>query len=128
MRRAAHRLAVGDPDVHIAVDSSDELGALARSFRRVAAMYEDRACVTQRIAAGDMDVSVEVASERDVLGKSLQLCVSNVKSLVQTRPCLILAAKQGDLLSRVDPSQFNGRVRGIDEIGELDAGGFLLDD
>ncbi len=123
LRRAAHRLAVGDPDVHIAVDSRDELGALARSFRRVAAMYEDRACVTQRIAAGDMDVSVEVASERDVLGKSLQLCVSNVKSLVQDATMLILAAKQGDLLSRGDPSQFNGAyaelMRSVNEMLEV---------
>ena len=73
LRRAAGRLAVGDPDVQIAVHSRDELGALADSFRRVAAMYEDRANVTQRIAAGDMDASVQVACSRDVLGKSLQL-------------------------------------------------------
>src|SRR5208337_2573279 len=50
LRRAAERLAVGDPHVHIAVHSRDELGILADSFRRVAAMYEDRASVTQRIA------------------------------------------------------------------------------
>ena len=69
LRRAAQRLAVGDPDVQIAVDSRDELGALAKSFRRVAAMYEDRASITQRIAAGDMDVSVEVASRARCAGQ-----------------------------------------------------------
>src|SRR5271165_3623403 len=61
LRRAAERLAVGDPNVQIAVHSRDELGALAESFRRVAALYEDRANVTQRIAAGDMDATVQVA-------------------------------------------------------------------
>ena len=115
LRRAAHRLAVGDPDVHIAVDSSDELGALARSFRRVAAMYEDRACVTQRIAAGDMDVSVEVASERDVLGKSLQLCVSNVKSLVQDAAMLEEAARTGKLDVRADAGRYLGSFRAVIE-------------
>jgi methyl-accepting chemotaxis protein len=115
LRRAAQRLAVGDPDVHIAVDSRDELGALARSFRRVAAMYEDRASVTQRIAAGDMDVSVEVASERDVLGKSLQLCVSNVKSLVQDSTILAEAARNGKLDVRAEAGRYLGSFRAVIE-------------
>jgi methyl-accepting chemotaxis protein len=115
LRRAAQRLAVGDPDVHIAVDSHDELGALAKSFRRVAAMYVDRASVTQRIAAGDMDVSVEVASERDVLGKSLQLCVSNVRLLVQDSTMLAEAARNGNLDARAEAGQYLGSFRAVIE-------------
>jgi methyl-accepting chemotaxis protein len=115
LRRAAQRLAVGDPDVHIAVDSRDELGALAKSFRRVAGMYEDRASVTQRIAAGDMDVNVQVASERDVLGKALQVCVSNVKSLVQDSTMLAQAARSGQLEVRAEAGQYRGSFRAVIE-------------
>jgi len=115
LRRAAQRLAVGDPDVHIAVDSRDELGALAKSFRRVAAMYEDRASITQRIATGDMDVSVEVASERDVMGKSLQLCASNFKSLVQDSTLLAEAARNGKLDVRAEAGRYVGGFRAVIE-------------
>jgi methyl-accepting chemotaxis protein len=115
LRRAAQRLAVGDPDVHIAVDSRDELGALAKSFRRVAAMYEERASVTQRVATGDMDVSVQVASERDVLGKSLQLCVNNVKSLVQDSTMLAEAAGSGNLDVRAQAGRYQGSFRAVIE-------------
>ena len=115
LRRAAQRLAVGDPDVHIAVDSRDELGALAKSLRRVAALYEDRASVTQRIAAGDVDVDVQVASERDVLGKSLQACVSNVKSLVQDSTMLAQAARNGKLDARAEAGRYLGSFRAVIE-------------
>ena len=115
LRRAAERLAVGDPDVRIAVQSRDELGALADSFRRVAAMYEDRANVTQRIAAGDMDASVQVACSRDVLGKSLQLCASNVKSLVQDSTMLAEAAANGKLDVRAEAGRYAGGFRSVIE-------------
>ncbi len=115
LRRAARRLALGDPDVRIAVHSRDEMGALAESFRRVAALYEDRANITQRIAAGDMDASVEVACERDVLGKSLQLCVSNVKALVQDSTMLAQAARNGNLEIRAEAGRYLGGFRSVIE-------------
>jgi len=115
LRRAAERLAVGDPDVQIEFHSRDELGILADSFRRVAAMYEDRATVTQRIAAGDMDASVQVACERDVLGKSLQLCASNVKSLVQDSTMLAEAARVGKLDVRAEAGRYSGGFRSVIE-------------
>ena len=115
LRRAAQRLAVGDPDVHIAVESRDELGALAKSFRRVAAMYEERASITKRIAAGDMMVSVQVASERDVLGKSLQLCVNNVRSLVQDSTMLAEAARSGKLDVRAEAGRYLGGFQDVIE-------------
>jgi len=115
LRRAAERLAVGDPNVQIAVHSRDELGALAESFRRVAALYEDRANVTQRIAAGDMDATVQVACSRDVLGKSLQLCASNVKALVQDSTMLAEAAANGKLDVRAEAGRYAGGFRSVIE-------------
>ncbi len=115
LRIAAERLAVGDPEVPITVRSGDELGALADSFRKVAAMYEDRASVTQRIAAGDMDVSIEVACPHDVMGKSLQLCAANVQALVQDSTKLAEAAVAGKLDVRADASRYAGGFREVIE-------------
>lgn len=80
LRRAAEQLAVGNPEVQIGVRSRDELGALADSFRKVAAMYEDRAGITRGIAAGDMNVSLQVECPQDVMGTSLQLCAADVQA------------------------------------------------
>ncbi len=115
LRRAAERLAVGDPEVEITVRSRDELGALADSFRRVAAMYEDRASITQRIAAGDMGVSLQVACPRDVMGKSLQLCAANVQALVQDSAKLAEAAVAGKLDARADAGRYSGGFREVIE-------------
>ncbi len=115
LRRAAEQLAVGDPEVTIAVRSRDELGALADSLRRVAAMYEDRASITQRIAAGDMKVSLQVASQRDVMGKSLQLCAANVQALVQDSTKLAEAAVAGKLDVRADAGHYAGGFREVIE-------------
>jgi methyl-accepting chemotaxis protein len=115
LRVAAERLAVGDPEVPITVRSGDELGALADSFRKVAAMYEDRAGITQRIAAGDMDVSIEVACPHDVMGKSLQLCAANVQALVQDSTKLAEAAVAGKLDIRADASRYTGGFREVIE-------------
>ncbi len=115
LRLAAERLAVGDPEVQITVRSHDELGALADSFRRVAAMYEDRARITQRIAAGDMNVALQVACERDVMGKSLQLCASNVQALMQDSTQLAAAALAGKLDVRADAGRYTGGFREVIE-------------
>jgi len=115
LRRAAERLAVGDPEVQIAVHSRDELGVLADSFRRVAALYEDRAGVTERIAAGDMDANVQIASQRDVLGKSLQLCATNIRSLVRDSTMLAEAARNGNLDVRAEAGRYSGDFRSVIE-------------
>ncbi len=115
LRLAAERLALGDPEVQITVRSHDELGALAESFRRVAAMYEDRAGITQRIAAGDMGVSIEAACPRDVMGNSLQLCAANVQALVQDSTKLAEAAVAGKLDVRADASRYSGGFREVIE-------------
>ncbi len=113
LRGAAEKLAVGDPTVRVHVDSRDELGVLADSFRQVAALYEDRAAVAQRIAAGDMTVSLQVASDRDVLGKGLQLCAANLRALVQDSTMLAEAAVQGKLDVRADTGRYSGEFRAV---------------
>jgi len=111
LRRAAERLAVGDPNVRVEVRSHDELGSLADCFRRVAALYEDRAAITQRIAVGDTNVSIQIASERDVLGKSLQLCAGNIRALVHDSTSLAEAAAAGKLDVRADAGRYPGEFR-----------------
>ena len=71
MVEVAEKLALGDVNVDIQVDSQDEIGNLAASFRRMIENIRGQALVAEQIAAGDLTVEVPIRSEEDILGKKL---------------------------------------------------------
>jgi methyl-accepting chemotaxis protein len=68
---AADMLALGDVNATVAIDTKDEIGSLAQSFRKMIANIREQALVVERIAAGDLTVEVNIRSEHDLLGKKL---------------------------------------------------------
>ena len=82
MLAAADGIASGDVEQSIEDTSRDELGATAAAFRRMVEYLRRLAGATERIAGGDLTTEVEVASERDVLGRSVSTMVSNLRDLV----------------------------------------------
>ena len=115
MQAAAEKLALGDVDVQIALDTKDELGELARSFRVMTEVIRDRASLAQKIAAGDVAVEVRPKSERDVLGKSFVEVVATLRKLVSETDTLAQAAVAGKLTARGAADQFQGGFRKIVE-------------
>jgi methyl-accepting chemotaxis protein len=115
MQAAAEKLALGDVNVEVALDTQDELGALARSFRVMTEVIRDRASLAQRIAAGDVTVDVRPKSEQDVLGKSFVGVVEALRRLVAEAQMLAEAAVAGKLATRGNPDQFQGGYRKIVE-------------
>ena len=115
MQAAAEKLAVGDVNVTIELDSKDELGALAKSFRAMAEVIKDRAALAQKIAAGDVTVEVKAASEQDLLGRSFIQAVDSVRRLVAEAEMLSQAAVAGKLATRGNAGQFQGGYRKIVE-------------
>ena len=115
MQGAAEKLALGDVNVSIALDTGDELGALARSFRAMTAVIQDRAALAQKIAAGDVSVEVRPKSEQDVLGKSFVGVVEALRKLVAEAQMLAEAAVAGKLGTRGNAEQFQGGYRKIVE-------------
>jgi methyl-accepting chemotaxis protein len=69
--RAAERIALGDADVEISVNSRDELGVLGDAFTGMAGEMRKQADVISRIATGDYTVSLPVRSEKDLMNKAL---------------------------------------------------------
>ena len=51
MQFAAEKLASGDVNVNVELDTKDELGALASAFRIMTDVIKDRAALAQKIAA-----------------------------------------------------------------------------
>jgi methyl-accepting chemotaxis protein len=115
MQAAAEKLALGDVNVNIELDSKDELGALAQSFRAMAVVIRERAALAQKIAAGDMTVEVKAKSEQDLLGKSFIQVVESLRTLVAETETLAQAAVAGKLATRGNAGQFQGGFRKIVE-------------
>jgi methyl-accepting chemotaxis protein len=83
MQAAAEKLALGDVDVSIELDSKDELGALAQSFRVMAGVIKERATLAQKIAVGDLSLEVRARSEQDLLGKSFIQLVESMNEITR---------------------------------------------
>jgi len=72
MVEAADKLALGDVDVNVKVDTKDEVGKLAESFNRMIENIREQAFVVEKMASGDMTVQVKVKSDKDLLGTKLR--------------------------------------------------------
>ena len=68
---AADRLAEGDVSVHLAATNRDEIGLLMAAFTKMIDNIRQQAQVVERIATGDLTVTVPIRSDRDLLGKKL---------------------------------------------------------
>ncbi|MGE0086324.1 MAG: methyl-accepting chemotaxis protein [Desulfococcaceae bacterium] len=79
----ANAMARGDFSKEITVHSKDELGTLAAAFRHMKDTIGGTVRVAEKIAEGDLSVKVNILSEKDMLGKSLDMMVSNLKEAVQ---------------------------------------------
>jgi methyl-accepting chemotaxis protein len=113
MQTAAEKLAVGDVNVDLALDTKDELGELARSFRVMTEVIQERASLAQKIAAGDVTVEVQPKSAQDLLGHSFVQVVVTLRKLASEAEVLAEAAVAGDLAARGDCAQFQGGYRNI---------------
>jgi methyl-accepting chemotaxis protein len=84
----------------------DEMAAI---FQKVANYQKEAVQVLNQIAQGNFNVSVTPQSERDSLGKALQLCANNGRMLEQelVRVCEA-TTKQGKLRERCNDNTFRG--------------------
>lgn len=78
---AASKIAVGDLAVKLDMQSADEVGALAHSFREMIAYIRDVAEVTRSISEGDLRVDVSLRSAQDVLNTSLGKMLSYIQDI-----------------------------------------------
>ncbi|HIJ91306.1 MAG TPA: HAMP domain-containing protein [Deltaproteobacteria bacterium] len=90
------RIAGGDLTVEIKVEKKDEVAQMLVAIKNMVANLRKTARMAEQIALGDLDVQVEILSDKDVLGKSLANMVENLR---RTAANAELIAK-GDL--RVD--------------------------
>ncbi len=72
----------GDVERAIAVDSKDEIGALAAACASLLDYIKEMAGVTEKVAEGDLTVEITPRSERDVLGNAFSRMVTQERELI----------------------------------------------
>jgi methyl-accepting chemotaxis protein len=82
MQAAAAKLALGDMDQKITFTSQDEVGSLAESFRQVVKYNQTCASACEALGRGDLTVSVEPKSDRDLLAKNFTHAVTSIRETI----------------------------------------------
>ena len=83
LTKVAERITVGDLSVHLPPDDrSDEVGALARAFDRMAQSLRALAAAAGQIAAGDLRSAVKPHSPDDVLGNAFARMTENLRAQI----------------------------------------------
>ncbi len=80
--KIANNIAKGDLNVTSDVNQRDEIGMLAESMESMVSNLKSTVHLAERIADGELNVSVTLLSEKDTLGMALQKMVENLRSVV----------------------------------------------
>ncbi len=91
MVAAAEKLALGDVDVELQVDTQDEVGQLTAALSKVIEARKQQVLDTKRLAEGDLTVDFKIESDKDVLGESLSGLVNRLSEVMDS---IINAAEQ----------------------------------
>ncbi|MBD3217712.1 MAG: HAMP domain-containing protein [candidate division Zixibacteria bacterium] len=81
--RVADGVAVGEIDQQIEIESRDEIGKLAQSFRKLIDYMKELAVGAENIARNDLTTEIEPKSEKDVLGNAFKTMSDNLIKTVR---------------------------------------------
>ena len=82
MALTAKKIAVGDIDQKVEIESKDEVGELAGSFREMIAYLRGMAVTAEEIAEGDLRSDVRPTSENDILGNAFKKMVTGLRGII----------------------------------------------
>ncbi len=122
MAEAADKLALGDVDIDMQVDSKDEVGQLMVALDKVVEARKEQVRSTKQLAEGDLTVDFKIESEKDTLGKSLSGLVARLSEIMSS---IISAADQvasgAGLVSDSSVSLSQGATEQAGTVEELNA-------
>lgn len=108
---AAQKLASGEVDFSVNVDTRDEIGDLAASFNKMISVVKAYAQTAEKIGKGDYATPVLVRSQRDVLGIALETMKNDLQRLSHETEVRTWLLTGNNLL--------NDRMRGEKELPAL---------
>jgi methyl-accepting chemotaxis protein len=111
-----HKAELGDFDSEIPatiISREDELGQLGLSFQKLSENIQENIATLEQISLGNLNVTVDIKSDKDIQSKSLIEVVENLKNLETEVEMLTQSATDGHLAIRGDAAKFQGKYRDI---------------
>ncbi len=111
-----HKAELGDFDSKIPetiISRKDELGQLGLSFQKLSENIQENIATLEQISLGNLEVAVDVKSDKDIQSKSLLHVMENLKNLETEVDMLTQSATNGHLSVRGNVDNFQGKYRDI---------------
>ncbi len=102
------RIAKGDTPPKITDSYNGDFNAIKNNLNLAIDAINDQAAVAQAIAMGDLSVKVNVRSENDVLAKSIDAVVSNLRSFIADMKHMSQEHDAGDIDVVMSADKFQG--------------------
>jgi methyl-accepting chemotaxis protein len=74
----------GDLNQEVDIETQDEIGTLAQTFRNMVVYFKEMATVSEAIAGGDLSVEVSPRSSRDTLASAFSQMTNGLRTLVRS--------------------------------------------
>ncbi len=78
----ADTIGAGDLSQRLQIESADEVGQLSTALNAMADGLEQKAQIAEQVANGDLTMNVDLASDKDVLGRALRKMVDRLNDLL----------------------------------------------
>ena len=75
---AAEKLALGDTEINIRIDSNDEIGKLAKAFNNMVNTIKEQVNVIENISNSNLDIDITPRSDKDILGHSIKKIIDGL--------------------------------------------------
>ncbi|MBN2012510.1 HAMP domain-containing protein [candidate division KSB1 bacterium] len=117
---ATKRITQGDFTAEVELQNINELNKLSIAFREMSESLINKVIAVEQIANGHLKTNIHLASESDLLAKTMITMKSNIQAMIDDVTLLVNAGARGDLSQRVDVNRHRGAfgeiVKGINEM------------
>lgn len=107
------QLSSGAVDYTVINNRQDEIGHLNESLIKLKQSMSEKVKIGSEIANGNLDVNINLLSEKDLLGKAFINIIEILKNLVSDTKNLVEDAINGNLKKRIEVNKHNGEYREI---------------
>jgi len=104
----ADSIAVGNLQKKMKIESEDEIGKLGVAMNNMCDALNKKAEAAYEISKGNLEYEIEVFSQEDILGKSMNTMKNNINNLSSDVAGLVSAAVNGKFEIRGNPGKYQG--------------------
>lgn len=119
LKEVIGEFSLGNYEAEIEIDSKDELGQLASSLRQLKTAQLEKIAAAKKIAEGNLDITVNVLSEKDSLSHSFVQVIKILETLIHDTEIIFTSAVEGKLNQRADVTKYSGEyaklIKGVND-------------